>query len=369
MFNADPTTISESLRNDLASLQQAANVMALGAPLSVPATKPSSEGDATPETDSPDRQYQISIMSDKTTLYEHHMANFRRMDCNDAYMQHKNVLYDLSALQSHDSRDRLDAPLSRISLRASYWDTKHQQLLDSHRRYISVILALSTDRLPKELVLRILAAKAGSMLSELIVDNKTTLHKAAENLLGCEAPNELVQLMETTFLEVVPIRLIGVTFTRKDTTTTMVDFPHCSISRLQSSSLRSLILTIDVGCNGQYPAQLFRLTASMASLKEQLPNLRLLQILVRLGITVADLLKKKCSAGYTAPITYGAAFERLVTAARSTQVGRRQVFALSWKRVEKSDNPEAESALSRYKWVDIDTRSATESVEQALEWA
>ncbi|KAK4966167.1 hypothetical protein LTR42_011327 [Elasticomyces elasticus] len=283
--STNSTMTSESLHSDSDSLEQAEMLAVLGTAPSKAAVTPQASEAHTNSGSAPDyadRHHEIHINSDQITLYEHHMANFRRMDSNDAYMQDKYILYDLSALQSHDSRDRLDSSLSRIALRANYWDTKHQQVLDSHRHYIPVMLALSTDRLPKELVLRILAVRASSMLSELVIDKKKTLYKAAENLLGREAPNELVQIMENTILEVVPIRLVDVNFIRKDTAATMVDFLHSSISTSQMSSLRSLVLTIDVACNGQYPAQLFRLTASMASLKEQSLNLRLFQILLQL---------------------------------------------------------------------------------------
>ncbi|KAK4950442.1 hypothetical protein LTR10_011424 [Elasticomyces elasticus] len=356
---------SESLHSDSDSLEQAEMLAVLGTAPSKAAVTPQASEAHTNSGSAPDyadRHHEIHINSDQITLYEHHMANFRRMDSNDAYMQDKYILYDLSALQSHDSRDRLDSSLSRIALRANYWDTKHQQVLDSHRHYIPVMLALSTDRLPKELVLRILAVRASSMLSELVIDKKKTLYKAAENLLGREAPNELVQIMENTILEVVPIRLVDVNFIRKDTAATMVDFLHSSISTSQMSSLRSLVLTIDVA--SLPPDSQHGFIEGAITQSPSFPNPTAIDLATEQS---SRPVKEKCSAGYTAPITYGVAFERLVTAAQSTQVGRRQVFAL--RTTEAHRNPEAEPALSTFKWVDIDTRSATELVKQAMEWA
>ncbi|KAK5744550.1 hypothetical protein LTR17_001944 [Elasticomyces elasticus] len=293
------------------------------------------------------QRYQVNITSPATTLYEHHTANFRRMQDENLMKYRKDTVYQLSTLESHDLRDRLDASPSRIPPRPA---GRISIFLPVHRRYIQVLLALSTDKFPKELILRILAAKAKSTLSELNLENKDTIYKTAENLLGREAPNELVHLMEKTLLDVIPLRVSGVTYARHEpTATTKASFP-VFLSTSLLGNIRSLVLNIDVAGSGQYPAQLFRLASSMASLKEQLPLLHVLHM-------------KKCSAGYTGPITYGEAFERLVVAVQGTRVGRQQMLALAWRTVML--DREYRPAFSRLDFVDIDARSAGELVELA----
>ncbi|KAK5717062.1 hypothetical protein LTR15_008950 [Elasticomyces elasticus] len=308
--------------------------------------------------------------SDETTLYEHHMANFRRFECRNQDWQSQYILHDLSTLRTHDSRYRIDAVPSRYSPRASRWGRKHQKLMDADRRYVQVMLALSTDRLPKELVLRVLGAKALSVLSSgLAFENKYTIFKAAGGLLGREAPNELVQLMETTILEVVPLYLTNVSFTRQNRTTTFANLPTFIPTPILRS-IRTITLTAELTpFVGQYPAELFRLTASMASLKEQLPQLHVLRIAVQLtwreGSSFQSHLEVKCTVGYDGAITSRAAVERLVAATQKVRVGRRQELSLSWKGINRGGR----LILSTFNRVDVDMRSAPEIVENARQKA
>ncbi|KAK5744551.1 hypothetical protein LTR17_001945 [Elasticomyces elasticus] len=367
---------SESLHNDSDTLEQAEMLAALAtAPSKAAAIQLSSEehSKARAGHDLHDSQYQVSINSDKTTVYEHHMANFRRFESRNQYWHNQNMLYDLSTLQTHDSRYRMDAHPSRYtpSPLPSSRIAMHQELRDAHRRYIQVMLALSTDRLPKELVLRVLAAKALSALSSgLAFRNERTIVHTAEDLLGREAPEKLVDLMESTILEVGPIRLDEVTFTRQNTTTTFANLPTF-IPTYLLRSIRTLVLAVDVApvIAGQYPAQLFRLTASMASLKEQLPQLHVLRIAVQFtwqeGRLMRDDLEVKCTAGYTGSITYRAAVERLVTATQKVRVGRRPELELSWNRVEGIKRDGRKLVLPTFDCADIDSRSAAEIVESA----
>ncbi|KAK4890990.1 hypothetical protein LTR27_010321 [Elasticomyces elasticus] len=359
--------------NDSDSLEQAAMLMALGAPPVAAATRLSSEGHTETRTghDLHDSQYQVSINSDKTTVYEHRMADFRRFECRNQHWYNQYVLHDLSTLHTHDSRYRMDAGASRYTPRDSSLGAMHQESLDAHRRYVQVMLALSTDRLPKELVQRVLAAKALSALSSgLAFSNEDTIVQTAECLLGREAPDELVDLMESTILEVAPIRLDEVTFTRQNTTTTFANLPTF-IPTYLLRSIRTLVLAVDVApiIAGQYPAQLFRLTASMASLKERLPQLHVLRIAVQFtwqeGRLMRDDLEVKCTAGYTGSITYRAAVERLVTATQKVRVGRRQELELSWNRVEGIKRDGRKLVLPTFDRADIDSRSAAEIVENA----
>ncbi|KAK5689631.1 hypothetical protein LTR97_012804 [Elasticomyces elasticus] len=320
------------------------------------------------------QRYQVNITSSATTLYEHHTANFRRMQYENLMTYRKDTVYQLSILDSHDLRHRLDASPTRIPPQTP---GRINIFLPVHRRYIQVLLALSTDKLPKELVLRILAAKAKSTLSELNLESEHTIHKTAENLLGREAPNELVHLMEKTLLDVIPLRVTDLSYARHDpTATTKASFPIFLSDPSLLGNIRSLVLNIDVAGNGQYPAQLFRLASSMASLKDQLPLLHVLYIVVHMirhdfqaldrCTPMRARLQEKCSAGYTGPITYGTAFERLVAAVQGTRVGRRQEFAFGWKTVCRlGETRFTRPALSELEFVDVDMRSAGELVELA----
>ncbi|KAK3631446.1 hypothetical protein LTR56_009293 [Elasticomyces elasticus] len=314
------------------------------------AVQPTNDGHShTP--DPPDRHYEISISSDQTTLYEHHMANFRRLECNDQVRTWNDTLHELSLLRTHDARDRLDASQSRVLTRGASRDTAYQRNMNGHSRYIQVLIALSTNRLPKELVLRILAARAICKLRVLIIEKEDTIYKTAENLLGREAPNELVHLMEKTILEVVHIRLIGVTYSRNDTTaTTEATFP-AFLSTSLIHSIRTLVLHVDLApIAGGYPTNLLRFTASMASLRQQLPQLHLLCIGVQTSFQ-GGLMQKLFEV-----------LERLVTAVQEVSVGRRQVLALEWALREGNT-----TVYPQFDCVDIDSRSAKEVVGLAID--
>ncbi|KAK3658327.1 hypothetical protein LTR56_001738 [Elasticomyces elasticus] len=203
------------------------------------------------------------------------------------------------------------------------------------RRHIHVLCTLCTNRLPKELVLHILALRAASAIPELTLKARDTLHKTAENLLGVDAPESLVETMKQVILESVPLHLVDITY-RREGAETIPKFPDF-LPTEQLRTIRTLVLTIDVATHLQYPAQLFRVTAGMASLRKQLPNLHHLRIIVRLrwSVTIPSMqarLAEKCTAGYAeGTISYRKALERMVRSVQNTGLAREQSLRLCWE--------------------------------------
>ncbi|KAK5689632.1 hypothetical protein LTR97_012805 [Elasticomyces elasticus] len=204
------------------------------------------------------------------------------------------------------------------------------------RRHIHVLRTLCTNRLPKELVLHILALRATSAIPELTLKARDTLHKTAENLLGVDAPESLVETMkQVVILESVPLHLVDITYRREggETIATFPDF----LPTEQLRTIRTLVLAIDVATRLQYLAQLFRVTAGMVSLRKQLPNLHHLRIIVRLRWSVPlpsmhARLAEKCTAVYAeGTITYREALERMVRSVQNTGLAREQSLRLCWE--------------------------------------
>ncbi|KAK5744552.1 hypothetical protein LTR17_001946 [Elasticomyces elasticus] len=235
------------------------------------------------------------------------------------------------------------------------------------RRHIHVLRTLCTNRLPAELVLHILAMRAASAIPELTLKARDTLRKTAEDLLGVDAPDSLVETMKQVILESVPIHLADITY-RREGAETAAHFPDfLPIKNLRK--IRTLVLAIDLRIHTQYPAQLLRWTASVASLREQLPNLHHLRIIVRLEWcrelpSIQTRLAERCMTSYASgTITYCEALERMVQAVQTTGVGRRQSLRLCW--VNKQEG--ADKALEPiFNDVEIGQLKAEDVVELAM---
>ncbi|KAK5744553.1 hypothetical protein LTR17_001947 [Elasticomyces elasticus] len=231
---------------------------------------------------------------------------------------------------------------------------------------LAALSVLDTERIPRELVLRTLAARATNALPELTLQDETTLPNMARRLLARGASDDLVTSLETMILESVPIDIAGLTFTRQGAGTT-AQFPQFSVALL--SKIRTLFIPIDIAPQSQYPARLFRVTASMASLQQQLSNLHLLIVLVRFRYRahtplMGDRLKGMCTPIGTGQITLREALERLVTAMQANRVGRRQVLQLGWEVIDFFD-PLKRTRMPTFTAVNVDQRGAGELVELA----
>ncbi|KAK5707092.1 hypothetical protein LTR17_021014 [Elasticomyces elasticus] len=259
-------------------------------------------------------------------------------------------------------------PPSEEEVKKMEEETAAREKKDKARRELALTIldALHTERLPHELVLRTLAARATNALPEFTLQDETTLPTTASRLLEQDAPAEILKLQRTAILESVPVDIPGLAFTRQGPGT-IAQFPQFSIPLLHS--IRTLFFPIDIAPQSQYPARLFRITAGMASLQQQLPNLHLLIVLVRFKYRshtplMGDRLKGMCTPVNAGQITFREALERLVTTMQANRVGRRQVLQLGWELIDHT------SVLNRTRMptftaVDIDQREAGESVELA----
>ncbi|KAK5679607.1 hypothetical protein LTS10_008428 [Elasticomyces elasticus] len=259
-------------------------------------------------------------------------------------------------------------PPSEERLREIEEETAAREKEDKARRELALTTldALHTERLPHELVLRTLEARATKALAEFTLQDETTLPRTARCLLERDAPAELLAMLRTTILESVPVDIPGLAFTRQGAGT-IAQFPQFSTPLLHS--IRTLFFPIDIAPQSQYPARLFRITAGMASLQQQLPNLHLLIVLVRFKYRshtplMGDRLKGMCTPVNAGQITFREALERLVTTMQANRVGRRQVLQLGWELIDHT------SVLNRTRMptftaVDVDQRGAGELVELA----
>ncbi|KAK3658328.1 hypothetical protein LTR56_001739 [Elasticomyces elasticus] len=239
---------------------------------------------------------------------------------------------------------------------------------DEARRELALTTldVLQTNRLPPELVIRTLAARATNALPEFTLQDETTLPTTASRLLETDAPAELLETLRTAILESVPINIASLAFIRQGAGT-IAQFPQFSIPLLHS--IRTLFFPIDIAPQSQYPARLFRITAGMASLQQQLPNLHLLIVLVRFRYSsytplMGDRLKGMCTPIGAGQITLREALERLVTAMQANRVGRRQVLQLGWEIIDHTAVL-TRTQMPTFTAVDIDQRGAGELVELA----
>ncbi|KAK5747439.1 hypothetical protein LTR17_000080 [Elasticomyces elasticus] len=89
----------------------------------------------------------------------------------------------------------------------SYNTHLYQRELERHRSDERLITALLSNILPEELLLRILAEVATSVLPELSLTTASHLPDTARNLLGPNVPTDLLRIMELAILETIPICL------------------------------------------------------------------------------------------------------------------------------------------------------------------
>ncbi|KAK5679608.1 hypothetical protein LTS10_008429 [Elasticomyces elasticus] len=252
------------------------------------------------------------------------------------------------------------------NLRRLQRDLDPSSSIVKQQRHVHVLRTLCTDRLPNELILHILAMRATSVITGLALRAHDTLYKAAENLLGVEAPDSLVETMEKVILESVPI-LFDIRYCGE----TGAHFPNfLPIEKLRT--IRTLVLSIDVQTHLGYPAQLLDFRASVDSLRTQLPNIHHLCIIGRLkwcsGVPsmrdrLAGKFKTRC---YSFTYTYREALENMVRIVQTIGVGRRQYFCLCWEG-KGAANKSTVVPNFNDKLVEIGQREAGDVLELAME--
>ncbi|KAK4950440.1 hypothetical protein LTR10_011422 [Elasticomyces elasticus] len=228
---------------------------------------------------------------------------------------------------------------------------------------------LCNGRLSDELVLHILADIAISHFPvELELRSEDTLRATVTGLLGSAAPQTLRLIMQDAILEVIPIRLdVMIERIVPATGIALAIFP-CSVGQSILHKLHTLALSVHIHLNTQYPATLFRLCASIPSIRAQLPQFRHLHISLHVWGTFmaqAGILAHPCHAGYSGLTTYSRVLEKLITAMQSARPGRRHVLTLHLH--PSMAGAQRSSDLTTIISMTIDDRPATQILSDAFQ--
>ncbi|KAK4890992.1 hypothetical protein LTR27_010323 [Elasticomyces elasticus] len=160
---------------------------------------------------------------------------------------------------------------------------------------------------------------------ELALEGPETLPAAVRQLLGTQAPHSLRNLMEDTLLKTIPV-LLEVTLEPIDAAdqVSMARFPRFT-NPLILHKIRTLVLVVEVNLNNQYQSDLFRLPASMLSLRAQLPQLHLLRLMLRVSsasVLRSDVfLVSTCMTGFSSRKTYRKICEELIASIQRARPG------------------------------------------------
>ncbi|KAK5707089.1 hypothetical protein LTR17_021011 [Elasticomyces elasticus] len=289
---------------------------------------------------------------------ESKLAEFRHLGCSDpgAHLWGTPHRSDSRWLNDRRVRDFEDARIRRISysvamvkicpLEKNLDFYRHE--LERHEQEQDVLRILCSGRLPKELVLRVLGCKAIGTLPDLLIRHKETLPAAAWLLLGVEAPEPLLHLMECVILESVPIVLTPATFP---------DFATPLLPKI-----RTLVEVVDILRENQFPVDHWDLIPRLPSLAAQLSHVALWRMEVRVagqGLWQHFALDVVCAEELATgkKITYGMVVEEMVAAVQAARPGKRQSLRMNF-------NGPTEMR-SRLEEVVIDERSAAELVTVA----
>ncbi|KAK5679610.1 hypothetical protein LTS10_008431 [Elasticomyces elasticus] len=284
---------------------------------------------------------------------ESKLAEFRHLGCSDpgAHLWGTPHRPDFRWFIDRRVRDYEDARVQRVSYSAAMMKicpldknlNLYRRELERHKQEQDVLRLLCSGRLPKELVLRVLEYRAMGTLPELLLQDKDTLPAAARLLLGVEAPEPLLHLMECVILESVPIVL---------THAISPDFATPLLPKI-----RTLVEVIDILTENQFPMYHWDLIPRLPSLAAQLSHVALWRLEVRVagqGLWQHFALNVICAEELATgkEITYGMVVEELVAAVQAARPGKRQSLRMNFNGVTEM--------RSRLEEVVIDGRPAAE---------
>ncbi|KAK5734770.1 hypothetical protein LTR17_008701 [Elasticomyces elasticus] len=217
--------------------------------------------------------------------------------------------------------------------RVSYNVKAYEHELERHRQEQDLVAILRTNRLPDELLLRILAEVAVSVLPELYLTDPGTLLSTAEKLLGPVAA-DFSRVMDDAILENIPINLyVWCDWTDPENPTAHFrDFAYTFKHKIRTLVLRTGIMP------GQLPnthGGIDHLLHMMPSLGAQLPQLHELRVAIR-----ADGHLRWRGKAFVAPfdstLTYRGVLGKLVAAIQAARPGRRQLLQVHFS-CERND--------------------------------
>ncbi|KAK5675340.1 hypothetical protein LTS10_012106 [Elasticomyces elasticus] len=157
----------------------------------------------------------------------------------------------------------------------SYNTHSYHRELERHRSEERLITALHSNILPDELLLRILASLATSVLPELSLTAASHLPTTARNLLGPNVPTDLLLLMETAILESIPICLRISCDAQNPPVARIPDFALPFADKIRTLVLRTAIMP---GPGATTHKGLDHLISAMPSLSTTLPHLHELRV-------------------------------------------------------------------------------------------
>ncbi|KAK5711033.1 hypothetical protein LTR15_012679 [Elasticomyces elasticus] len=233
----------------------------------------------------------------------------------------------------------------------SYNAHLYQQELQRHSEENRLITVLRSHILPDELLLRILAELATSVLPELSLTAASHLPDTARRLLGPIVPADLLRLMETAILESIPICL-RISRDAQNPVARIPDFALPFTHKIRTLVLRTAIMP---GPGAVTHKGLDHLISAMPSLRKQLPYLHELRVAVRVDGHYR-LRKQALAAPYDGTLSHRGILEVLVTAMQGARVGKRMVLQVHFS---------CEGLCKGTKVVVIDERTPAEILEDA----
>ncbi|KAK4950443.1 hypothetical protein LTR10_011425 [Elasticomyces elasticus] len=299
------------------------------------------------------------------------LKEFRRLGCSDPGAHLWGTPHQPFRFQKFTNsrlRDLKDAKEARVSDTPlleeqcpldKNIDLYHKEI-ERHEQEEELLRTLCGERLPKELVLHVVKCKATGILPGLVLRDEDALPRTSRVLLGPDAPKQLLDLMESVVLDSVLIILkfkipwVNRKLGEESTLATVPDFavpllPH----------VRTLVETIDIFAQGQYPVYLLRLIPRMPSFASQLTHVHLW----RLEVSIEGQDRGALDAEYRASpaarrwFTYGMALEKLIEAVQAARPGRRQSLRMNFNGLGE--------VRSKLEEVVVDGRPAAELVAVA----
>ncbi|KAK4896384.1 hypothetical protein LTR27_005596 [Elasticomyces elasticus] len=234
----------------------------------------------------------------------------------------------------------------------SYNANSYQRELHRHRSEDHLITALLSNILPEELLLRILASLAISVLPELSLTAAEHLPTTARNLLGPNVPTALLLLMETAILETIPICLRISCDAQNPPVARLPDFALPFAHKIRVLVLRTAIMP---GPGAVTHKGLDHLISAMPSLSILLPHLHELRVAVRVDGHFRQR-HQALAAPYDGSFSHRGKLDRLVQAMQDGRVGRRMLLQVHFS---------CEDRCKGTNVVVIDGRTPVEIVEDA----
>ena len=225
---------------------------------------------------------------------------------------------------------------------------------------MELIGVLCGDKLPEELVLRILTEVAVGTLPEITLSDPTILPMAAHNMLG-DVPEALLHRMQDVVLETIPICLHGelVRSPRSDPQSDWTD--PLNVVALPAwanlHKIRTLVARSEVHPHFKSNVGMPLLTFVQMFIRTDMPQLREFRLGYQVNGAIRDR-RKAMNQPYNDTLTYRAAMEEVIAAVQKVKPGKRRLlqFHFSCERPDKGSNA-----------IFIDERPAAEIMEKAME--